>query len=111
MSAVYPPPEEFVRKARVKGMEEYRALYARAEKDPNAFWAEVAEQEIDWFEKWSNVLEWNAPFAKWFVGAKTNVSYNCLDRHIATHRKNKVAILWEGEPGEQRFLTYQELHR
>ncbi|HEV8144973.1 MAG TPA: acetate--CoA ligase [Bryobacteraceae bacterium] len=111
MNAVYPPPDEFVRKARVKGIEEYRALYARAEKDHEAFWAEVAEQEIEWFEKWSKVLEWNAPFAKWFVGAKTNISYNCLDRHIATHRKNKVAILWEGEPGEQRFLTYQELHR
>ena len=58
-----------------------------------------------------SVLEWNPPFAKWFAGAKTNISYNCLDRHLATHRKNKVAILWEGEPGDQRFLTYQELHR
>jgi len=57
------------------------------------------------------VLEWNPPFARWFAGAKTNVSYNCLDRHAATHRKNKVAILWEGEPGEQRFITYQELLR
>src|ERR1051326_8277835 len=109
--AVYPPNEEFVRHAHVKGMEGYRDLYRRAEQDPEKFWAEIAEKEIHWFEKWSSVLEWNPPFARWFVGAKTNVSYNCLDRHAATHRKNKVAILWEGEPGEQRFLTYQELLR
>src|ERR1051326_6412845 len=109
--AVYPPPEEFVRKAHVKGMEGYLDLYRRAEQDPEKFWGEVAEREIHWFEKWSKVLEWNPPFARWFAGAKTNVSYNCLDRHLTTHRKNKAAILWEGEPGEQRCLTYQELHR
>ena len=108
---VYEPSAEFVRRAHVKGIEEYRDLYRRAEQDPETFWAEVAEQEIHWFEKWSKVLEWNPPFAHWFAGGKTNVSYNCLDRHAATHRKNKVAILWEGEPGEQRFITYQELLR
>ena len=63
------------------------------------------------FQKWTHVFEWNPPFAKWFVGGKTNASYNCLDRHLATHRKNKVAILWEGEPGDQRMISYQELHR
>jgi acetyl-CoA synthetase len=62
-------------------------------------------------QKWSHVFEWHPPFAKWFVGGKTNVSYNCIDRHLATHRKNKVAILWEGEPGDQRQISYQELHR
>jgi acetyl-CoA synthetase len=108
---VYEPSGEFVRRAHVKGIEEYRDLYRRAEQDPETFWAEIAEQEIHWFEKWSKVFEWNPPFARWFAGAKTNVSYNCLDRHVATHRKNKVAILWEGEPGEQRFITYQELLR
>jgi acetyl-CoA synthetase len=108
---IYEPSGEFVRRAHVKGIEEYRDLYRRAEQDPEAFWAEIAEQEIHWFEKWSKVLEWNPPFARWFAGAKTNVSYNCLDRHAATHRKNKVAILWEGEPGEQRCITYQELLR
>ncbi|HTD42847.1 MAG TPA: acetate--CoA ligase, partial [Bryobacteraceae bacterium] len=108
---VYEPSAEFVRRAHVKGIEEYRNLYRRAEQDPETFWAEIAEQDIHWFEKWSKVLEWNPPFARWFAGAKTNVSYNCLDRHAATHRKNKVAILWEGEPGEQRFITYQELLR
>jgi len=108
---VYPPPPEFVRAAHVKGMEGYLDLYNRAEHDPEKFWAEVAEREIDWFEKWSAVLEWHPPSARWFVGAKTNVAYNCLDRHVATHRKNKVAILFEGEPGDQRFITYQELLR
>ena len=92
-------------------MEGYRALYDAALNDPDAFWADVAEREIHWFEKWSKVTEWNPPSVQWFVGAKTNVSYNCLDRHLTTARKNKVAFLWEGEPGEQRAITYQELHR
>jgi acetyl-CoA synthetase len=109
--AVYAPSDEFVRKAHVQSMDAYRDLYQRAERDPEEFWGDLASREIHWFEKWSRVLEWNAPFAKWFADAKTNVSYNCLDRHLTTHRKNKVAILWEGEPGDQRFITYQELHR
>ncbi|HEY2844853.1 MAG TPA: acetate--CoA ligase, partial [Bryobacteraceae bacterium] len=100
----------------VQGMQGYLDLYRRAEKDPEAFWGEIAEQEIHWFEKWSRVLEWNPPSARWFGGAKLNVSYNCLDRHLTTPRKNKVAILWEGEPVQgdkcdQRAITYQELHR
>ena len=109
--SVYPPSEDFVRKAHVQGMKGYLDLYRHAEQDPEEFWGEIAEREIHWFEKWSKVLEWNPPFARWFAGAKLNVSYNCLDRHLTTPRKNKVAILWEGEPGEQRALTYQELHR
>ena len=92
-------------------MEGYRALYDRAFKDPEAFWADIASSELHWFERWTKVLDWNPPFAKWFVGGKINVSYNCLDRHLTTARKNKAAILWEGEPGEQRCITYQELHR
>ncbi|HXG35115.1 MAG TPA: acetate--CoA ligase [Bryobacteraceae bacterium] len=107
----YAPSEEFVRRAHVQGIEAYRDLYQRAAERPEEFWAEVAEREIHWFEKWSHVFEWNPPFVKWFVGARTNASYNCLDRHLQTHRKNKVAILWEGEPGDQRMLSYQELHR
>ena len=110
-TSLYPPPEDFARRAHVKSLDEYRELYRRAEQDPEQFWADFASDNIHWFEKWSRVLEWNAPFAKWFAGGKTNISYNCLDRHLTTHRKNKVAILWEGEPGEQRFITYQELHR
>src|SRR5258705_12736869 len=98
----YPPTPNFGRRAQGKGIEGYRDLYRRAEQDPETFWGEIAEREIHWFEKWTQVLEWNPPFARWFVGAKTNVSYNCIDRHCATSRKNKVAILWEGEPGDQR---------
>jgi acetyl-CoA synthetase len=108
---IYPPSPDFVKHANVKGMEGYRALYKHAEEQPAEFWGELAEKELFWFEKWSKVFEWNPPFVKWFVGGKTNVSYNCLDRHLATHRKNKVAILWEGEPGDQRMITYQELYR
>src|SRR6185436_16683296 len=90
-------------------MEGYRALYDRSVQDPEGFWGDIASRELHWFEKWSKVLEWNPPFAKWFVGGKINASYNCLDRHLTTHRKNKVAILWEGEPGDQRMISYQEL--
>jgi acetyl-CoA synthetase len=110
-SNVFPPSPEFVKRARVQGMEEYRALYRRAAEKPEEFWGELAEKELFFFQKWSHVFEWHPPFAKWFAGGKTNVAYNCLDRHLATHRKNKVAILWEGEPGDQRLISYQELHR
>ena len=108
---LFPPSDDFVRHAEVKGIEGYRDLYRRAEQDPETFWGEIASSEIHWFEKWSKVLDWQPPFAKWFVGAKLNVSYNCVDRHAASHRKNKAAIIWEGEPGEQRVITYQELLR
>jgi acetyl-CoA synthetase len=110
-SPVYSPSTEFVQKARVSGMEAYRELYRRAEEDPEGFWGELAEKELAWFEKWSSVLEWKPPFVKWFSGGKINASYNCLDRHLNTVRKNKVAILWEGEPGDERRITYAELHR
>jgi acetyl-CoA synthetase len=109
--SVYQPSPEFVRRANVRGMEAYRALYARAERQPEEFWGELAERELFWFEKWSHVFEWAPPFVKWFVGAKTNASYNCLDRHLATPRRDKTAILWEGEPGDQRAISYFELHR
>jgi len=108
---VYPPSPEFVQHARVRGMDAYRELYRNAAEKPEAFWGELAEKELFWFEKWSHVFEWHPPAVKWFAGGKTNVSYNCLDRHLATPRKNKVAILWEGEPGDQRMISYQELHR
>ncbi|MEP7355169.1 MAG: acetate--CoA ligase [Acidobacteriota bacterium] len=115
-TAVYPPSADFVSKAQVQGMEGYRALYDLAQKDPAAFWGDYASREIHWFDKWTKVVDWNPPSVKWFTGATTNVSYNCLDRHLTTARKNKVAFLWEGEPMsggtcEQRAITYQELHR
>src|SRR6478672_8841952 len=107
---VFPPPAEFASEAHIKSFEEYERLYAEAEADPEAFWAKQAD-ELHWFRRWDKVLEWNEPFAKWFVGGKINLSYNCLDRHLNTWRRNKAAIIWEGEPGEQRTLTYQQLHR
>jgi acetyl-CoA synthetase len=91
-------------------MEQYRALAREAADDPEGFWARMAES-LHWFKKWDRVLEWNPPFAKWFVGGTTNIAYNCIDRHLAGPRRNKAALIWEGEPGEERVLTYQMLHR
>jgi len=108
---VYPPSREFSTKARVQGIEGYRRLYYEAEANPEKFWGELAQRELFWFEKPSRVLDWNPPYAKWFAGGKTNVSYNCLDRHLDAGHKDKIAILWEGEPGEQRPISYTELHR
>ncbi|HQU91735.1 MAG TPA: acetate--CoA ligase [Pyrinomonadaceae bacterium] len=107
---VFPPPAEFSATAHIKSFDEYERIYDQAAKDPAAFWAEQAES-LDWFKKWDTVLEWNEPFAKWFVGGKLNVSYNCLDRHLTTSRKNKAAIIWEGEPGEIKTITYLQLHQ
>jgi acetyl-CoA synthetase len=108
---LFAPPAEFSQKAHIKSLEEYQQLYDRAKADPQKFWAELAEQELHWFQKWDTVLDWQPPFAKWFVGGKTNISYNCLDRHLTTWRKNKAALIWEGEPGDSRTLTYAQLHR
>ncbi len=108
---VYAPNPEFVSSANVRGMEGYKALYDRAAADPEKFWGELAEQELHWFRKWDKTLEWDAPFAKWFSGGTTNVAYNCIDRHLQGPRRDQAAIIWEGEPGEQRIITYAELHR
>ncbi len=105
---VFDPPSEFSSKAHIGSMADYERLYEEADRDPESFWGRIAG-EIEWFEPWTKVLEWNVPWAKWFLGGKLNLSYNCLDRHIATWRKNKAAIIWEGEPGEIRTLTYQQL--
>jgi acetyl-CoA synthetase len=108
----YAPSAEFVAGAHVKGLDGYQALYDQAAADPEKFWGDFAAANIDWFTPWTRVLDWdNPPFAKWFVDAKTNVCYNCVDRHLKTARKNKAAIIFEGEPGDQRIITYQELHR
>lgn len=108
---LFPPPTDLAAQADIKSLDEYEQLYAKAEADPQAFWAELAEQELDWFEKWHTVLDWQPPFAKWFVGGKLNITYNCLDRHLKTWRRNKAALIWEGEPGDSRTLTYAQLHR
>ncbi|MDJ1169063.1 acetate--CoA ligase [Roseofilum sp. BLCC_M154] len=105
------PSAEFAGNAHIKSLQEYQQLCEKAKADPQAFWAELAEQELDWFEKWDQILDWQPPFAKWFVGGKINISYNCLDRHLKTWRKNKAALIWEGEPGDSRTLTYAQLHR
>ncbi len=107
---VFPPSKEFSSRANVSSFEMYEAMYQRSLDDPDAFWSETAS-ELDWFEPWNQVLRWEEPFAEWFVGGKTNLSHNCLDRHLTTWRKNRVALLWEGEPGDVRVLTYQMLHR
>jgi acetyl-CoA synthetase len=102
----FPPAEEFRRNANAKDS----AIYDRAQRDPEAFWAEEAKK-LDWFTPWQKVLDWNVPWAKWFVGGKLNVTYNCVDRHAHSARRNKAAIIWEGEPGDSRVLTYGILER
>ena len=103
-----PPPEEFRKRARVRSLEQYREMYERAEREPEAFWGEQAKM-IDWFEPPTKVLEWDFPHAKWFTGGKLNVAYNCLDRHL-TQNLNKPALLWEAEDGSSLQFTYAELH-
>ncbi|MGC2139154.1 MAG: AMP-binding protein [Candidatus Sulfotelmatobacter sp.] len=106
----FEPPAEFSRHAHIRSLEEYEDLYKESINEPDKFWSRIAS-ELHWFKKWDKVLEWNSPWAKWFVGGQINLSYNCLDRHVLTARKNKAAIIWESEPGEVRTLTYQQLLR
>jgi acetyl-CoA synthetase len=108
---LFHPSAEFSQAAHIKSLEQYQQLYDRAKADPQKFWAELAETELDWFQKWDTVLDWQPPIAKWFVNGKLNISYNCLDRHLKTWRRNKAALIWEGEPGDSRTLTYAQLHR
>ncbi|MGA7416008.1 MAG: acetyl-coenzyme A synthetase N-terminal domain-containing protein [Bryobacteraceae bacterium] len=105
---VFNPPAEFQASAHVASIADYERLYQEADVDPESFWGKIAE-DLHWFRRWDKVLEWEVPFAKWFVGARTNISYNCLDRHVASWRRNKAALIWEGEPGEVQTLTFQQL--
>ncbi len=107
---VFPPPAAFAAKAHIHNRAEYDALYQRSIQDPEGFWAEAA-RELHWFTPWKQVLQWEAPWAKWFVGGTMNIAYNCLDLQVARGRGDKTAILWEGEPGEVRKLTFAELSR
>jgi len=102
----YEPPADFRQAAAVAD----DAPYVEARADREAFWASWAEK-LHWFRKWDTVLEWEPPFARWFVGGKLNVAFNCLDRHLDGWRANKAALIWEGEPGERRVYTYRQLHR
>jgi acetyl-CoA synthetase len=114
---VFKPSKEFSKQAHIGSMAQYKKLYKRSIDDPEGFWGEQAEKELTWFKPWSKVLQWKAPNAKWFVGGQTNVSVNCLDRFLDSEKANQAAIIWEGEPaapgipGEERTLTYRQLHR
>ncbi|SDE00741.1 acetyl-coenzyme A synthetase N-terminal domain-containing protein, partial [Actinokineospora iranica] len=103
---VFAPSEGFVAGANVTG-----AAYAEAEADREGFWAAQAERLV-WARRWERVLDWdNPPFAKWFVGGRLNVAYNCVDRHVQAGLGDRVAIHWVGEPGDTRTITYADLHR
>src|SRR5437763_12099941 len=102
----FPPPAAFRAKALVRD----ESIYADADRDPEAFWARLAG-ELEWSRTWDTVLDWQPPDAKWFVGGTINASANCLDRHIRGPRRNKAALIWEGEPGDRRTLTYFDLYR
>ena len=102
---VFEPPHDFANTARIKSLEQYRRMYRESIRQPAKFWAREAN-ELVWRAPWKKVLEWKAPFAKWFVSGKLNISENCLDRHLTGPRRNKAAIIWEGEPGDKRTLTY-----
>jgi len=108
---LFPPSAEFSSQARIKSLAEYQQLWDRAKADPPAFWAELAREELHWFKPFKTALVWNEPFVEWFVDGETNASYNCLDRNLAAGLGDRTAILWEGEPGDSRALTYAELHR
>src|SRR5262245_42854231 len=105
---VFAPPEEVARRARVKSMKEYERLHQEALADPERFWCERA-RALDWLTPWERWFERESPFVRFFVGGKLNLAANCLDRHLAT-RGDKRALVWEGEPGDERSYTYRELH-
>ena len=106
---VFPPSPEFSANAHIQSVEQYETLYRKSIEDPEAFWAGVAN-ELHWFKPWDKVLEWNLPSAQWFKGGKLNLCYNCVDRHALGECRDKTALIWEGEPGEVRRLTYAELY-
>src|SRR5437867_2623291 len=114
---VFPPPKEFSKRAQIKSLAHYRKLYQESIRSPEKFWGRAAQNELHWFKPFTKVLQWQEPYAKWFGGGQLNVSYNCLDRHLGTAVANKAALIWEGEPaatgkpGEERTLTYKQLHR
>ena len=113
---VFPPPKAFTKRAHIRSLTEYRRLYRESITVPEKFWGKQAKDELVWFKPWTKVLQWQEPFAKWFVGGQLNISFNCLDRHLGTPTANKAALIWEGEPaapgkpGEERTLTYNQLH-
>jgi len=107
---VFPPPPEFLENAHIKGMAEYEAMYKESVEDMEGFWEKMADI-LDWSKKWDRVVDWdfNRPSVKWYLNGKLNASYNCLDRHLKSWRRNKAAIIWEGDDGSYRSYTYQQL--
>ena len=108
-SRLFPPTDSFLEGCEIGSLDAYEALYDRAKADPIAFWEDLARKELHWFENFHTTLNWNVPNAEWFIGGKTNISYNCLDRNLENNA-DKTAIIWEGEPGDVRTFTYRELH-
>ena len=106
----FPPSADFAKQAHISSEAQYQQMCNKAKVDPAGFWGDLASN-LHWFKKWDHVLQGTMPDTKWFVGGRINASFNCLDRHLITWRKNKAAIIWEGEPGDTRVLTYQDLHR
>jgi len=106
----FPPPSVFQSRAQIKSLDEYEKLWNESVENPEVFWNDQAESLLTWFKKWDKTLEWDLPHAKWFSGGKINVSYNCLDRHLTPERRKKPAIIWEGEPGDSRTISFEELH-
>src|SRR5215470_3629651 len=106
---IFKPAKGFSKRSCISSFEQYQELYRQSIKNPESFWSQQASELLVWHKKWNSVLQWNEPFAKWFAGGKLNVSENCLDRHLTGPRRNKAALIWEGEPGDSRVLTYQML--
>ena len=109
-NGMFAPPPAFRKNAHIGSLDEYKKMYQQSVDHPETFWGQIAK-ELHWFKPWTQVLEWKPPHAQWFLGGKTNLSYNCLDRHLDSPRAEKRAIIWEGEPGDVRTFTYAELHR
>lgn len=109
----FPPSKDFSEKAHIKNIADYEKLYKRSVEDPDGFWAEMAEKNLNWYKKWDKVSDWdfNKPYIKWFIGGKLNACYNCLDRYINTPVRNKAAIIWEADDGTYKTYTYQQLYR
>ncbi len=108
----FPPPKTFSKTAHIKSLKQYKELYKKSIKNPDAFWAKMAKEFLHWDKKWTKVSEWDftKPSVKWFLNGKLNVSYNCIDRHLSSYRRNKAAIIWEGDDGSYKTYTYQQLY-
>ncbi|MBI5043208.1 MAG: acetate--CoA ligase, partial [Nitrospirae bacterium] len=108
----FPPPKAFSKMAYIKSLKQYKELYKKSIKNPDTFWAKMAKEFLHWDKKWTKVSEWDftKPSVKWFINGKLNVSYNCIDRHLNSYKRNKAAIIWEGDDGSYKSYTYQQLY-